>query len=134
MDLFLLTCLCACVILAVFYVSFMQAAINRSVHLCVNKRVLVCCGRLSLPEADHHPLPSILFLPISLPVWKLCGHPLDCLTAEACRTLLSSYPSVLLIFFPLCRVSSFLHFSVERWRGRQCKRERRSEQGGRLEI
>ncbi len=38
-------------------------------------------------------------------VWKLWGHPLDCLTAGACRTLLSGYPSVLLIFiffiFPL---------------------------------
>lgn len=34
------------------------------------------------------------------PVWKLCGHPPDCLTTEACRTLLSSYPSVLLIFSP----------------------------------
>ncbi len=31
-------------------------------------------------------------------VWKLWGHPLDCLTAGACRTLLSGYPSVLLIF------------------------------------
>lgn len=102
--------------------------------LCVNKCVLVCCGWCWLPEADYHPHPSVLFLPVSPPVWKLCGHPLDCLTAEACRTLLSSYPSVLLIFFPLCRVSSFLHFSVERWRGRECERERRGEQGGRAEI
>lgn len=76
---------------------------------------------------------SVLFLPISPPLWKLCGHPLDCLTAEACRTLLSSYPSVLLIFFfsffppPLCRVSSFLHFSVERWRGRECEKGGASE-------
>lgn len=60
----------------------------------------VCYGWCLLPEADHYPLPSVLFLPLSPPVWKLCGHPLDCLTAEACRTLLSSYPSVLLIFFP----------------------------------
>lgn len=108
--------------------------IHCSMCLCVNKCVLVCCGWCWLPEADYHPHPSALFLPVSPPVWKLCGHPLDCLTAEACRTLLSSYPSVLLIFFPLCRVSSFLHFSVERWRGRERERERRGEQGGRAEI
>lgn len=102
--------------------------------VCVNKCVLVCCGWCWLPEADYHPHPSVLFLPVSPPVWKLCGHPLDCLTAEACRTLLSSYPSVLLIFFPLCRVSSFHHFSVERWRERECKRERRGKRGGRAEI
>lgn len=122
---------CPCVNFGCLYVC---VAIYCSMCLCVNKCVLVFCGWCWLPEADYHPHPSVLFLPVSPPVWKLCGHPLDCLTAEACRTLLSSYPSVLLIFFPLCRVSSFLHFSVERWRGRECERERRGEQGGRAEI
>lgn len=36
----------------------------------MNKCVLVCCGRCRLPEANHHLLPCVLFLPISL---RLCG-------------------------------------------------------------
>lgn len=68
--------------------------------LCAVCSRVCTCGQCRLPEADYHPHHSPLFLPVSPPVWKLCGHPLDCLTAEACRTLLSSHPSVLLILPP----------------------------------
>lgn len=110
----------------------------------VSKCVLVCCGWCWLPEADHHLLSQrLVFAHLSAfveVVWAPSGLPHRRSMPDPVIQLSICVIDFFFSFLfspPLCRVSSFLHFSVERWRGRECEKggasegaEHRSERWG----